>query len=45
MKAAFQRDTQKKKSPLMGMLAVLAAICGFLLLLIVFTAIVHFIAM
>lgn len=45
MKAVFQRHVQKKGSPVIGMLVVLASICAFLAFLAVVTAVVHLIVM
>ena len=45
MKAVFQRRVQKKDSPVIGMLVVLASICAFLAFLAIVTAVVHFIVM
>jgi len=45
MKAVFQRRAQKKGSPVVGMLVVLASICVFLAFLALVTVVVHFIVM
>lgn len=45
MKAVFQRRVQKKGSPVIGMLVVLASICVFLAFLAVVTVVVHLIVM
>lgn len=45
MKSVLQKATQKKNSPIAGMLVVLASICAFLAFLALVTVVVHFIAM
>lgn len=45
MKAVFQRGAQKKGSPAIGMLVVLASICAFLAFLALVTVVVHFVVM